>query len=74
MYPLPDGARQQETSKNVTNDSARQLKSKGERPELFPGPGGKWQVSTTSGSSPTWSPAKRELLYQGGDGQILVVS
>jgi len=29
----------------------------------FPGPGGKWQVSTDGGDYPAWSPTKRELYY-----------
>jgi serine/threonine protein kinase len=30
----------------------------------FPGPGGKWQISTGGGSFPTWSLTKHELLYE----------
>jgi hypothetical protein len=29
----------------------------------FPGPGGKWRVSTTGGSYPVWSGTTRELLF-----------
>jgi Tol biopolymer transport system component len=29
----------------------------------FPGPGGKWRVSTDGGTWPTWSATSRELLY-----------
>jgi serine/threonine-protein kinase len=29
----------------------------------FPGPGGKWQVSTGGGGWPTWSRTRRELFY-----------
>ena len=29
----------------------------------FPGPGGKWRVSTDGGIWPAWSPASRELLF-----------
>ena len=29
----------------------------------FPGPGGKWQVSTTPADDVMWSRARRELLY-----------
>ena len=39
----------------------------------FPGPGGKWQISTGSGGNPRWSKARPELLYQAG-GQLMVVS
>jgi serine/threonine-protein kinase len=38
----------------------------------FPKPGGKWQISTGGGNSPTWSRTKRELFY-GLNGQIMVV-
>jgi Tol biopolymer transport system component len=38
----------------------------------FPGPGGKWLISMSGGNLPTWSPAKREILYN-ADGQIMVV-
>ena len=38
----------------------------------FPGPGGKWQVSTAGGTLPSWSRTRSELLY-GMDGQIMVV-
>ncbi len=37
----------------------------------FPGPGGKWQVSTGGGVYPTWSRTRRELLY-GVNGQMMV--
>ena len=33
----------------------------------FPGPGGKWQVSTGNGQIPMWSPTRPELLYVHGD-------
>jgi hypothetical protein len=29
----------------------------------FPGPGGKWQVSTNGGSEPQWSADGREIFY-----------
>ncbi|HET9368745.1 MAG TPA: protein kinase, partial [Vicinamibacterales bacterium] len=38
----------------------------------YPGPGGKWQVSTGGGVLPSWSRTRPELLY-GLDGQIMVV-
>ena len=38
----------------------------------FPGPGGKWQVSTAGGTLPSWSRATPELVY-GMDGQLMVV-
>jgi len=39
----------------------------------FPGPGGRWQVSTAGGGWPTWSRSRRELFYRGEDGRIMVV-
>jgi len=38
----------------------------------FPGPGGKWQVSTAGGRLPTWSRSRRELFYHGEDERITV--
>ena len=38
----------------------------------FPGPGGKWQVSTAGGLWPTWSRNRRDLLYVIEDGRIMV--
>ncbi len=40
-------------------------------PDGKPGPG-KWQISTTGGTYPEWSPNGRELFYQGLDGHIMV--
>ena len=40
----------------------------------FPGPGGKWRVSTEGGKFPTWSGTTRDLLFLGGDDRIMVVS
>ena len=39
----------------------------------FPGPGGKWQISTGSGTSPVWSHKSPELFYQNNEG-IMVAS
>jgi Tol biopolymer transport system component len=33
----------------------------------FPGPGGKWQISTEGGTEPVWNPNGRELFYRSGD-------
>lgn len=33
----------------------------------YPGPGGKWQISTDGGAQPMWSPSGRELFYKSGD-------
>jgi serine/threonine protein kinase/Tol biopolymer transport system component len=33
----------------------------------YPGPGGKWQVSTEGGVEPTWARSSRELFYRNGD-------
>jgi serine/threonine-protein kinase len=40
----------------------------------FPGPGGKWQISTAGGNYPAWSRTNRELFYRTTDGHIMVVS
>lgn len=36
----------------------------------FPGPGGKWQISTAGGEYPTWSPKGKELFYRTADQRI----
>jgi eukaryotic-like serine/threonine-protein kinase len=33
----------------------------------YPGPGGKWQISTEGGTEPVWNPAGRELFYRAGN-------
>lgn len=38
----------------------------------FPGPGGKWQISTNGALHPTWSRTKPELFYGTPVGQIMV--
>jgi Tol biopolymer transport system component len=40
----------------------------------FPGPGGKWQVSTNGGSIAAWSPTANELFYESLDGHIMRVT
>ena len=40
----------------------------------FPGPGGKWQISTAGGRFPTWSRNRKELFYQTGDNRIMAVT
>ena len=40
----------------------------------YPGPGGKWQISTGGGYFPKWSPDRKELLYRTEDNQIMVVT
>lgn len=32
----------------------------------YPGPGGKWQISTEGGQEPVWNPSGRELFYRSG--------
>jgi len=39
----------------------------------FPGPGGKWQVSTAGGSSPRWRGDGRELFYASNDDRMIAV-
>jgi len=40
----------------------------------FPGPGGKWQISTAGGAYATWSRTRHELFYMTPDNQIMVAS
>jgi len=40
--------------------------------QAFPGPGGKYQISTEGGSWPVWNANGRELFYRSGD-KIMVV-
>jgi serine/threonine-protein kinase len=40
----------------------------------FPGPGGKWQVSTGGGLFPEWSHNGKELFYRSVDSKIMVVT
>jgi serine/threonine-protein kinase len=38
----------------------------------YPGPGGKWQISTGGGDDPTWSPVQREFFFASGDSRMMV--
>ena len=38
----------------------------------YPGPGGKWQISTEGGTEPAWNPNGRELFYRSGDKMMAV--
>ena len=38
----------------------------------FPGPGGRWPISTEGGSEPVWARNGRELFYRNG-GKMMVV-
>jgi serine/threonine-protein kinase len=38
----------------------------------YPGPGGKWQISTEGGTEPVWNPNGRELFYRSGNQMIAV--
>ncbi len=40
----------------------------------FPGPGGKWQISTGYGVAPKWSRNGKELFYRTLDSKIMVVT
>jgi eukaryotic-like serine/threonine-protein kinase len=40
----------------------------------FPGPGGKWQISTGGGEYPTWSRNGKELFYRAADQKIMVAT
>ncbi|MEO8349577.1 MAG: hypothetical protein ABI610_11745, partial [Acidobacteriota bacterium] len=39
----------------------------------FPGPGGKWQISTAGGRAPLWSRGGREIVYQAPGDEIMAV-
>jgi eukaryotic-like serine/threonine-protein kinase len=36
----------------------------------YPGPGGKYQISTKGGTEPVWNPNARELFYRSGDNMM----
>jgi eukaryotic-like serine/threonine-protein kinase len=38
----------------------------------YPGPGGKWQISTEGGTEPVWNPNGHELFYRSGDKMMAV--
>jgi Tol biopolymer transport system component/predicted Ser/Thr protein kinase len=38
----------------------------------YPGPGGKWQISTDGGTEPVWNPNGRELFYRSSDKMMAV--
>jgi Tol biopolymer transport system component len=38
----------------------------------YPGPGGKWQISTDGGAAPVWNRNGRELFYRSGDKMMAV--
>jgi hypothetical protein len=38
----------------------------------YPGPGGKWQISTDGGTEPLWNHNGRELFYRNGDRMMAV--
>jgi serine/threonine-protein kinase len=38
----------------------------------YPGPGGKWQISTEGGTEPVWNPKGRELFYRAGNKMMAV--
>ncbi|MFI5183857.1 MAG: hypothetical protein ACHQNV_05630, partial [Vicinamibacteria bacterium] len=40
----------------------------------FPGPGGRWEVSTEGGAYPTWSRDGRQLFYETPDERLMTVS
>ncbi len=42
--------------------------------QAFPGPGGKWQISTRGGLQPMWRGDGRELYYLTMDGRMMAVS
>lgn len=40
--------------------------------QAFPGPGGRWQISTDGGVGPAWAPNGREVFYRNGDKMMAV--
>jgi len=40
----------------------------------FPGPGGKWQISSGGGGMPQWSRTSKELFYRSSNQQIMFVT
>ena len=38
----------------------------------FPGPGGRWQISTEGGVTPTWSRSRSEIFYASLDSRLMV--
>jgi predicted Ser/Thr protein kinase len=38
----------------------------------YPGPGGKWQISTEGGTEPVWNPRGGELFYRSGEKMMAV--
>jgi Tol biopolymer transport system component len=40
--------------------------------QSYPGPGGKWQISTDGGTEPAWNPNGREVFYRSGDKMLAV--
>jgi len=40
--------------------------------QAFPGPGGKYQISTEGGVEPRWNPNGRELFYRSGNKMMAV--
>ena len=43
------------------------------RSQSFPGPGGKWQISTAGGADPHWRADGKELFYRGADQKLMAV-
>ena len=41
--------------------------------QSFPGPGGKWQISTSGGIEPHWRGDGKELYYRAPDGKLMAV-
>jgi Tol biopolymer transport system component len=41
--------------------------------QAYPGPGGRWRVSTNGGSGPRWRADGRELFYRAADGTVMAV-
>jgi hypothetical protein len=40
----------------------------------FPGPGGKWQISTAGGQQPRWGPDGREIFFLEGNQKLMAAA
>jgi hypothetical protein len=41
--------------------------------QSFPGPGGKWQISTNGGTDPSWRADGKEIYYRAPDQKLMAV-
>jgi len=76
--PVPLNGLCQSGSLDLSPDSKWIAYESGETGQLevyvqpYPGPGGKWQVSSGGGYRPRWSPDGKEIFYRAGDAMLAV--